>query len=409
MKFIAKLVAIGLVLLLPAAPAQASTPDSTGITVYLLTMGPGREIWERFGHNAIWIQDRSDGSSVAYNYGMFDFAQKGFLLHFVQGRMWYWMAGFDAVPMIDFYRRSNRTVWAAELNLTPDQKIQLQSFLLWNSRPENKYYFYDYYRDNCSTRVRDALDRVLGGTIRRQTESLPAGTTYRFETLRLTAAEPLIYTGLTAALGESTDRPLNAWQEMFLPLAFHRWIKQVKVTEPDGSVVPLVRSEQVLYTSTDAPPPSAPPHWVPWYLLIGVVIGGGLLLLGRAAARSMRARTAFAIAGGTWALVAAIAGIVLTGLWGLTDHVATYHNENLFLFNLLAVPLLVLVPRVTGGSPRVARWALITAVSVAAVALVGLLVKLLPGFDQKNATLLALAIPAHLGLAGGVRAIQRTR
>jgi hypothetical protein len=43
------------------------------------------------------------------------------------------------------------------------------------------------------------------------------------------------------------------------------------------------------------------------------------------------------------------------------------------------------------------------------VALVGLLVKLLPGFDQQNATLLALAIPAHLGLAGGVRAIQRTR
>lgn len=404
-----KLAAIALALLLGAAPARASTPDSTGITVYLLTMGPGREIWERFGHNAIWIQDRTDGSSIAYNYGMFDFAQKGFLLHFVQGRMWYWMAGFDAAPMIDFYRRSNRTIWAAELNLTGAQKKQLRDFLLWNSRPQNKYYFYDYYRDNCSTRVRDALDRVLGGTIRRQTESVAAGTTYRFETLRLTAAEPLIYTGLTAALGESTDRPLSAWEEMFLPLAFHRWIKKIKVTEPDGSVEPLVRSEQVLYASTDAPPPAAPPNWVPWYLAIGVVIGGGLLLLGRAARRSVRARTAFAIAAGTWALVAAITGVVLTGLWAFTDHVATYHNENLFLFNLLAVPLLVLVPRVTSSSPRVVRWAVLTATAVAVVAILGLVAKLLPGFDQRNAALLALAIPAHLGLAAGARAVQRTR
>src|SRR5205823_7278461 len=128
--------------------------------------------------------------------------------------MLYWMGGFDLQSTIDQYREANRPVWAQELNLTPAQRSSLAQFIEWNERPENRFYHYDYYRDNCSTRVRDALDRVLGGAIKSQTSTLPTGATYRFHTQRLTANDPLIFTGLLVALGHYVDRPISAWEEM---------------------------------------------------------------------------------------------------------------------------------------------------------------------------------------------------
>jgi hypothetical protein len=74
-----------------ASPVQGTPPEAPGdsLTVYLMTMGPGRLVWERFGHNAIWIHDPVRGTDLAYNYGLFDFQQENFILRFVQGRMWY--------------------------------------------------------------------------------------------------------------------------------------------------------------------------------------------------------------------------------------------------------------------------------------------------------------------------------
>ena len=132
-----------------------------------MTMGPGKAVWERFGHNAIWIHDPERGTDQAYNYGLFDLRQEKFLVRFLQGRMWYWMQGFPAQAYVELYRRANRSVWIQELEMPANAKRELQEFLEWNERPENRFYHYDYYRDNCSTRVRDALDRALGGRIQR--------------------------------------------------------------------------------------------------------------------------------------------------------------------------------------------------------------------------------------------------
>ena len=150
-------------------------------------MGVGTRVWERFGHNAILVDDRQRGTRTAYNYGLFDFRQEDFLLRFIQGRMWYWMQGLDADAMVRSYVRDNRSVWVQELDLSPEERLALRDFLVWNERPENRHYRYDYYRDNCSTRVRDALDRVLNGRLRARTDSVATGTTYRFHTKRLTA------------------------------------------------------------------------------------------------------------------------------------------------------------------------------------------------------------------------------
>ena len=385
-----------------AAPRAAEAPGSR-LTVYLMTFGPGRLVWERFGHNAIWIHDPADPPDQAYNYGLFDFRQQNFLLRFVKGEMWYWMDGFPADAYVRTYRRDNRSVYVQELNLPPAARLELQRFLRWNQEPAHRFYHYDYYRDNCSTRVRDALDRVLGGAIRTQTDSVPAGTTYRFHTQRLTANDPLIFTGLLLALGQGVDRPISQWEEMFLPMEMRQHLRSVQVPGPDGRLVPLVASERTVFQSTATPPPPIPPRWLARYLFLGVLLGCASAWLGGVARRERPAGLAFTLLAGGWELLAGVAGIVLAGLWGFTDHVMAYRNENLFQMNPLALALAILLPFALRGWPRAGRVAEVLAAAVAAVSLLGLALKVLPGFDQANVQVIALALPIHLGVAAGLR------
>jgi hypothetical protein len=391
----------------PPATAQRAAPPSgppgSELTVYLMTMGPGRLVWERFGHNAIWIHDPADPPDQAYNYGLFDFRQQNFLLRFIKGQMWYWMDGFPAEDYVRTYRRANRSVYLQELNLPPAARLELQRFLRWNQEPAHRFYHYDYYRDNCSTRVRDALDRVLGGAIRAQTDSVPGGTTYRFHTQRLTANDPLIFTGLLLALGQGVDRPISQWEEMFLPMEMRQHLRGVTIPGPDGRPLPLVASEGTLFESTATQPPPVPPRWLARYLFLGVLLGCAAAWLGGVARRDGPARVAFGVVAGGWEVLAGVAGVVLAGLWAFTDHVMAYRNENLFQVNPLALVLGLLLPFALRGWPRAGRMAAILAGAVAGLSLLGLALKVLPWFDQANVQVTALALPIHLGVAAGLR------
>jgi hypothetical protein len=387
---VALAVAVASVVQTAAAQSPPIRPSSgEGLTVSLVTMGVGVRVWERFGHNAILIEDRARGTRTAYNYGLFDFRQENFLLRFIQGRMWYWMQGLEADAMLGTYIRDNRSVWIQELDLSPEERAALQNFLAWNERPENRYYRYDYYRDNCSTRVRDAL--------RKRTDTVATGTTYRFHTKRLTAVDILLYTGLHVALGQPVDRPISAWEEMFLPFSVREWARRMTVVDWAGHERPLVREERTLYTSSVPEPPDRPPAWLPGYLAVGVLLGG--VLVGMA----VKARTAFGWIGSGWALVGGAAGVILAFLWAFTDHVAAYRNENLFQASLFLVPIVILLPAAASGRAWARRPALILAALVATSSFAGLVLQALPGFDQQNGEVLALAVPANLGLAWGIR------
>jgi hypothetical protein len=391
--------------------AVPSEEPHSKLTVYLMTMGPGKAVWERFGHNAIWIHDPEHGTDKAYNYGLFDLRQEGFLVRFLQGRMWYWMQGFPAEAYVELYRRANRSVWVQELEIPAAARRELQDFLEWNERPENRFYHYDYYRDNCSTRVRDALDRALGGGIRDYAGALPTGKTYRFHTRRLTANDPLVYTGLLLGLGHPVDREISAWDEMFLPLALRDHMRKVRVRGDGGTEVPAVRSERTLFESTDTAPADRPPFWVPFYLGLGVAIGAGTILLARGARSSPRVRTAFLAVAGVWSLLVGVLGLVLAGLWGLTDHTAAYYNENLLQTNPLALVLIWLLPRSTrnspGRNPSALAWRI--GATIASLSLLGLVLKALPGFYQVNGEIIALALPIHLGLAAAMWQLSHPR
>jgi hypothetical protein len=384
--------------------APVATPAEAGseITISLITVGQGPAIWERFGHNAIWVEDLGRGTSRTYNYGMFDFRQESFELRLIRGRMLYSMMSGNPQAEFRHYRTQNRSVWVQELNLTPAQRIELRDFLEWNDLPENRDYRYDYYLDNCSTRIRDALDLVLGGEIRRQTENAMTDRTLRFHTQRLTTDNVPYYTGLLLLLGPSVDRPISQWQEMFLPLSVMEHVRGVTVPGPDGTRQPLVLTERVLYESTGPGPDAAPPSWGLRYFLAGIVLASILWWLGGATRRGTR--LVFAGVATLWVLGTGVLGIVLLGLWVGTDHAVAYWNENLFLFSPLGVALAFMIPFLACGVQRVIRPSAIVALAVVASSALGFVLQVLPWLNQVNGQLYALCLLPTVAV--GIRVVQ---
>jgi hypothetical protein len=108
---------------------------------------------------------------------------------------------------------------------------------------------------------------------------------------------------------------------------------------------------------------------------------------------------------GVWCTVIGFVGVIMTGLWALTEHVATYRNENLLQANLLILPLALLAPRLAAGAAWAARPAELLAAAVALLSAAGLALQALPGFSQSNGEIVALMVPANIGLWLGVRAL----
>lgn len=381
----------------------AAQTEGDHLTVYLLTMGTGDAVWEKYGHNALWIRDELRGIDRVYNYGVFDFNSPGYWSRFIKGDWLYQLAVSDMELTLYQYRYLNRTVVAQELALTGPQKAELARFLEWNALPENREYLYDYFRDNCSTRVRDALDRVLGGRLRQATEGVETGTTYRWHSRRLMAGLPIVYAALNTGLGPAADRPIDAWEEMFLPEKVRERVSELTVADEQGNPRPLVRSERVLYEAVGrGPDRQAPPAWTLGFLAIGLVVAaviGGLALLGR---RSAIGRFGFAALGSLWSLLVGVGGALLVGLWAFTNHVAAHRNENLFQFDPIALLLTVLIPAAVYGVGWARRPTKYAAIALAGFSLLGFVLQLLPGIDQVNGEVIALILPVNVILAWSV-------
>ena len=382
--------------------AQETAPGpGTDLDVALFTFGPGTEVWERFGHNAILIHDRASGRALLYNYGIFDFAQENFYLNFARGRMQYRIAVGDPAEEIAIYRAEGRWIVRQDLNIAPAQRQKLADYLAWNVRPENAEYRYDYYTANCATRVRDALDMAANGAIRAQTVAPSRGFTYRMDTLRLMRPAPLLMLGMDAGLGPFADRRLSYWDESFIPMEFMRRIRDVRVTDGSGSAQPLVLRETLIAEARVPEPGDFPPDWFWQALATGV--GAALLLIVLARARHHPvARAAFALLSALLALVLGLGGLTLIALWMLTDHVSAWRNENLLLLNPLCLLLLPAWLRSFRADWRPPLFAQRVAVVVAAVAGLAFFLKVFPAFAQDNRFWIALLLPVHAALAFAV-------
>jgi hypothetical protein len=293
---------------------------------------------------------------------------------------------------------AGRSVWRQQLNLTPAQRIALRDYLQTNALPENRFYRYDYYLDNCSTRVRDALDHALGGAIQAQMQG-PASASFRFHTQRLNTHNIPLYTGLLLALGHGADRPVTRWDEMFLPLKLREYLDDVRVRDSAGRDMPLVMSEETVFESQAHPVPAAPPVWWPGYLAVGVALGATFWWAAGAGRESRAARTLLLATGTLWSLLTGVAGAILAGLWALTDHTVAARNENVLQATLFALVVGSVLPAALRDRPRAVRTARVFGWMVGGLSLLGVLLKVIPAFDQVNGQVLALFVPANLGLA----------
>ena len=387
----------------PAPPTQQQLTISTAepgsdLTVYLLTFGWGDAVWERFGHNAIWIKDRAHNTDLTYNWGMFDFNQPHFIWRFVTGDTRYWMEPIDLQAMVRYYRQFNRSILAQELNLTPAQRLKLQQFVTINALPQNKFYRYDYYRDNCSTRLRDALDHALGGQLQTSTVSRMTQGTYRWHTQRLMTGNLPLYTGVTLALGRPADKPLSMWEEMFLPVRMANDLRSVTIADSTGNPIPLVRSETTLFVAGRAPEPATAPNYLPIFVAIGIVYAALLVILVRSAEYGSKGALVGATALATlWSLIAGIGGLALVFAWLFTSHYFMGRNENLTQFDPLSIALVVMVPLAMYSQrahSRTVKWA----GWIAAISLFGCVAQGIPFFYQKNGEIIALALPINLAV-----------
>ena len=385
------------------APSAPSGPRERGdeLRIWLVTAGPGDAVWEHYGHNALRVLDTRTGRDVSYNWGFFDFRQEDFIARFLQGRMLYMVASLRTDAMIDQYRETDREVVLQELDLTPAEKVMLRDAAHENALPRNRDFIYQYFLDNCSTRVRDLLDRTLGGALREAFEGRGTGLSYRDHTRRLTQVDPLVHTGADLALGTPADREISAWEELFLPLALRDRLRSVLITR-GGETRPLVLAEEILYRARRPPEPAAPPAWLGRYLAAGLLLGALFAAAGTPWVRASRLlrRGVLALAAG-WSLAAGGAGTILVLLLA-TDHVFSWWNENLFLFNPLPLGLAALLPLSTRSEAWRGR-ARALAAAVAAVGLAGLLWQLAPASAQPSAMFFALALPPHLAIAWSLR------
>lgn len=376
---------------------NALEQSGQNVTVSLLTMGNGEQVWELFGHTAILIHDNATGRDTVFNWGVFDSRQPNFILHFLQGLMLYQMGGATLDELLYQYRYFNRSVVSQELDLTAAQRDSLVRLIRVNARPENLQYRYDYFRDNCSTRPRDILDRVLGGQMRAKADSL-TGTTYRSQAMRLMQGDKPLVVGVDIGLGEPSDEQLTIWKAMFLPRYLHDFVGTLQVKDSAGAMHPLVRGERVLFQATRGPEPAAPPRLGSWLLLIGLFMAGLIVWLASRAGRSHASRVTLTIVTAAWCIIAGLLGVVLTILWAATDHFFAHYNENLMVFNPLWVLLgvLVAVYFTTGRAARVTGY---LAMGLAGLCVLALLSHLVFVSRQANLSIILLALPAALAIA----------
>ena len=374
-----------------AAPAAIDKDSGEALRIALVTAAPGPVYWQRFGHNAILVENQVSGEARLYNFGIFDFEQKNFLLNFARGRMVYRLAAFDPDDDIRNYVADRRSVWVQELNLIPEQRYAVAEMLAGNALPENAEYRYDYFTVNCSTRVRDVLDAVLEGRLSEATRARARGETFRSLALAYARPEPWLALGIDVGLGPAADRKISFWEEAFLPLRLRELVREMRVPDANGVMQPLVSREFTAYAGKlgDQVPPQ--PRWFWPFALVGCALAA--LLAVASQSRSGALRTLGAALSSAFALLLGLGGVVLAGLWTLTDHAIAYANLNLVLFSPLC--LLLVWPLWRARKPAADRFSgahWISALTLL-IALAGLTYTVLPGVQQANSAWFGLVLP----------------
>lgn len=310
----------------PFAPAHAKK-------AHLVTYGAGEEVWEWFGHNAIWLQDQEQGLDHTFSFGYFDIESAGFYGRFLAGDMRYFGSSVAVEREFRFYRQLDRSIRVQELNLTDDQFDRLQLLLTDAIYPYPQYYDYDYYWANCSTWLRDLLNETTNGALSDVLQSKPAKQTFRQHTAAQTQHHPAAHLGLMMLLGPAADEPITQWDEAFLPETLASLVAGISLIQG-----PLVVSDVFIHEAESERLGS---------VLVagpGALIAWGFLLAGLVLMPTISRSRAACIPMGVVILALSLAGIVIIGMSLFTAHEVVRGNQLLIVLHPLWLGLLPMWP-----------------------------------------------------------------
>ena len=298
---------------------DAFAQDSSHLRISLLTCSPGEELYSTFGHSAFRVVDSNSVTDIVYNYGTFNFDDDGFYLKFVRGKLLYYVSAEDFRGPNGFknnYQSANRGITEQVLNLTAAEKITIQQFLNNNLREENKFYKYDFFLDNCTTRLRDILKKNQDSTFTTK-PVMPLGTTFRQAIYQYLDKNDKQWSklGIDILLGEPCDRKMTAEQMQFLP---DNLMKSL-----DSANHPLILSHQDLYTINNESGKSSIFSPLVIFSVLLIVIALISLSKNKFAQRFLQGFD------GLLFFCTGVLGIILIFMWFGTDHSMTKNNFNL--------------------------------------------------------------------------------
>jgi hypothetical protein len=238
-KLIVFLIAIGFSLSLHA---QITLSDEAEISI--ITCGPGQEaVFTAFGHSAFRVHDPVNGINHAFNYGVFDFDQPNFYLNFARGHNYYKLAVQDWNRFEYAYIYFNRYIHEQVLNLTTEQNQKLFDYLQWNALPENQFYLYDYFYDNCATKLPDVVSKVFGEAVIFDGSYINTNYSIRELTDLYLKHQPWGDLGIDLGLGLPVDKEATPYEYMFLPDYVESGFDHATI---NGQ--PLVKEKRIIYS-----------------------------------------------------------------------------------------------------------------------------------------------------------------
>lgn len=297
--------------------------------VSIVTCGNGEDIYSLFGHSAVRVYDPSLNIDRAYNFGTFNFEKPGFTLNFLRGKLLYELRVSTYERFLLSYHYEKRSVKEQVLALTPQEAQKLFIALERNALPENKEYWYDFYFDNCTTRIRDLLSKEIDEV--NYPEQPIKEVSFRDMLHENLGGVPWTKFGMDLILGESSDDQANVEEQMFLPQYFFDYIETTQVS---GKAIISTTNRVLEFPYVDSPNSVFTPE-LAMFLLLGIELLLFFLVYISGDHRFVK------IWDTIWFGALLVCFLIFIFMWFGTNHKVCAKNWNL----IWTVPYMILVTR----------------------------------------------------------------
>jgi hypothetical protein len=303
---------------------------SSSAKVYLWTYAPDVALYSSYGHDAIRVYDPEQNINYIYNYGTFDAGTDNFYVKFAQGRLNYTISAIrisnkkvyrSYLARLEAY---GKTITENEIQLDSVQRQGVFDYLENNALPENREYLYDFFFDNCATRVRDILVEVVDSNLQFGVPKIEKPQSFRDMHRTYMAGKPWAEFGIDFLLGAKSDRIATPEERMYIPQEMYETFK-VSLIDRNGQQVPLV-GEDVIICESD-PIDVSENFWTSPLFVFWIIFGLILFYTVKTWEGVSNRFDKF------WFILMGILGLVIFLMWFATDHRVMVNNWNLLWLN----------------------------------------------------------------------------